>query len=117
MNNINIKLGIIDVIWDYDDFNEKRKAFYELTINYNNDVFTFRNNFYFLDNNICTSNDYTETNIFSLKILEENEDGTLKIYLCGDIMYITKEQYKLLNEKITILQSKLKFDINISMKS
>ena len=46
--NISIPIGIIDVLWDYDDYNTTYKCFYEFYITKINNKFEFINKFYFL---------------------------------------------------------------------
>lgn len=116
MNIENIKLGIVKVIWDYDDLEEERTAFYEIIIKKVEDKYQFINNFSFLDNEICTSYDDTKTYIFKLDILEYINNNTIKVNLCGDIVYLSLDQYNLINERITNLQSKYDFDTSISKK-
>ena len=115
MKNANLKIGIVNVTWDYDDLNEKRQAFYELTIDINNENYTFINNYYFLKNNVCVSTDYTKTNIFKFDVLEYLDNDIIKVNLCGDILYINQQQYNLINEKTADIQIYLK-DNNIIKK-
>ena len=110
---ISIPIGIINVLWDYDEYNDIKKAFYELSIINNNNEFEFKNNYYFLDNELFSNMEDTSTKFLEIIILDLNYENKIKIQICGDILFITKKQYNLLNEKITKLQDKYNFNMEI----
>ena len=113
---ISFPIGIIDVLWDYDDYHEIKKAFYEFIISNNNNKFEFKNNYYFLKNNMFLQQEDTSTNTLKVIILEIN-DNKIKIQICGDILWLTQEQYNLFNENITKLNDKWNFNIDIKNNS
>ena len=67
--NISIPIDIIDVLWDYDDYNTTYKCFYEFYITKINNKFEFINKFYFLNDNnlIINKKQYEMLNNFILK--------------------------------------------------
>ena len=97
MENINIKVGMVDVYWDYDDLNEVKKANYEFDIKVNNDKYTYRNTFHFMKDDKYLYTEYTESDIFKLYIIEK--DKNIKVYICGDIIVMNEDQYNLILEK------------------
>ncbi len=113
MEYFTIKIGIVTVLWEFDDLDEKRTAFYELGIKNDGKNYIYINNYSFLDNNLCIDYDYTETNTFKLSILDQTDDN-IKINICGDILYMNIKQYNLLNKEIANLQEKLRLDTDIS---
>lgn len=116
-NNYKIPIGIVSVFWDYDEIDETKEAFYELDLIMKGDKFEYINNFYFLNNNICTSYEKSLTENFKIILLEIYDNKKIKIQICGDIIYLNKKQYLLLNENITKLQEKLNFEIEILDKT
>lgn len=103
-----IPIGIIDIYWDYEPFdNEIRKAYFEFYIpkivgkKYGEQ---YCNRFIFLDGDIATKIETVETMNFYFKQLEYNEETKLfKIKFLDNILFLNKEQYKLLQEKISDL--------------
>ena len=104
-----IPVGIISVLWDYEDEQLIKNAFYEFSIIKKNGKTEFINKYYFLENNICTKIETTSTYRFNINILECNDK--IKIQFCSDLMFLTKEQYQLLNSFITNLQKTYNFEI------
>ena len=108
-----IPVGNISIFWDYDDIDEIKDAFYLLEIVKKNNNFEFINNFYFLDNNLCNYYENVSTNDIKIFLLNIEKNKKIKIQICGNIIYLDKDQYKLLNEKLTKIQEKLKFNLEI----
>jgi hypothetical protein len=104
-----IPIGIISVLWDYEDEQLIRDAFYEFSIYKKDEKTEFINKYYFLENNICTKIETTSTYRCNINILELSDK--MKIEFCSDLMFLTKEQYQLLNSFITNLQSIYNFEI------
>lgn len=115
-NIITIPVGVVSIFWDYDDLDELKTAFYEISVVKRNNNLEFINNYYFLENDLCIKKEETSTCKCNFKILDYNINGKLKVQFCFDTLYLTKEQYQLLNESITKLQNKYEFDIKISNK-
>lgn len=117
MNNINISLplGIINVLWDYDDYNTLYKCFYEFYITKNNNKFEFINKFYFLDNNVCTRKEEIFSDKLSIILLEYSDN--IKINCCGDTLIINKKQYQLLNDFILKNKDKYNFQVKYINKT
>jgi len=113
-NNKTIPIGVISVLWDYEDEQLMKEAFYEFSVSERNEKIEFINKYYFLENNLCVKSEDTSTYICNIDILDYSDK--LKIQFCSDILFLTKEQYQLLNCFITELQNMYKFKIKISNK-
>lgn len=109
----NIPVGVISVLWDYEDESLLKKAFYEFIVCNKNGKIEFINKYYFLENNLCVKSEIVSTYRCNINIIEcnDNEDE-IKVQFCSDILFLTKEQYQLLNNFITNLQSIYHFEIN-----
>lgn len=115
MNNTKtIPIGIISVLWDYEDEELLKEAFYEFSVCEKNEKVEFINKFYFLENNLCVKIEDTSTYSCNINILEHK--GKIKIEFCSDTLFLTMEQYKLLNSFVTDLQNTYNFEIKISNK-
>lgn len=113
MNEIKtIPVGIISVIWDYEDQQLIKDAFYEFSIVKKNEKIEFINKYYFLEKNICTKIETTSTYRCNIDILDYSDK--IKIEFCSDTLFLNKEQYQLLNSFITNLQKTYNFDIKIN---
>lgn len=114
MNEIKeIPIGIVDVKWDYDEYNELKKAFYEMLIIKSNDGYEFKNIYYFLNNEIFLNKEETSTNQIKIILFDNYDKGKIEIQICGDKLFMTKKQYSLFNEQITKLQDKYALNIDI----
>ena len=112
-NVVSIPVGIIDVMWDIDEYDEIKKAFYIFEINFYENKVLFKNNYYFMNGEICLFCDDTQSEECNLKLLKNSENNKIKLNFCGDILYLTSSQYKLLNESITKAQDKYQFTIKL----
>ena len=107
--NISVPVGIIDVFWDYDDFDTLYKAFFEFNIKIeNNGKFEFVNK-------LCEKEEEIFSNELSVLLLDYNEK--IKIELCGDILFLNKKQYEKLNDFILKNSEKYKFKVKYENKS
>lgn len=114
MNEIKkIPIGIVEVKWDYDEYNDLKKAFYELSIIKSNDGYEFKNIYYFLNNEVFLNKEETSTKKMKIALFDILDEEKIKIQICGDILFVTKKQYILLNEQITKLQDKYDFNVDI----
>ena len=111
-NSKTIPIGIISILWDYEDEQLIKEAFYEFSIDEKNGKIEFINKYYFLENNLCIKSETTSTYKFSINILDCKDK--MKVQFCSDILFLTKEQYQLLNSFITNLQNMYNFEIKIS---
>lgn len=114
MNEIKqIPIGIVDVKWDYDEYNNLKKAFYKMSIIMTNEGYEFKNIYYFLNNELFLNMEETSTKKLKIVLLDISDKEKIKIQICGDILFMTKQQYILLNEQITKLQDIYAFDMDI----
>lgn len=114
--NISVPVGIIDVFWDYDDFDTLYKVFFEFNIKIeNNGKFEFVNKFYFLDHDLCEKEEEIFSNELSVLLLDYNEKN--KIELSGNILFLNKKQYEKLNNFILKNSEKYKFKVKYENKS
>lgn len=113
--NISIPIGIIDVLWDYDDYNTTYKCFYEFYITKINNKFEFINKFYFSNDNNCTRKEECFSNNLNISLLEYSNN--IKINCCGDILIINKKQYEMLNNFILKNKDKYNFSLKYENKS
>lgn len=111
-NNNTIAIGIISVLWDCEDEQLLKEAFYEFSVCEKNGKLEFINKYYFLENSLCVKIESTSTYRCNINILEYKD--RIKVEFCSDILFLTKEQYQLLNCFITKLQSIYHFEIKIS---
>lgn len=103
-----VPIGIIDIYWVYEPFDaEIRKGYFEFYIpkkigNMYGEQYC--NRFVFLDDCIATKVETVETMNFDFKQLEYDERTKLfRIKFLDNILYLNKEQYKLLQEKLSNL--------------
>lgn len=115
-SNISVPVGIIDILWDYDDFDNLCKVFFEFNIKIeNNGKFEFVNKFYFLDHDLCVKEEKIFSDKLSVLLLDYNDK--IKIKLCGDILFLNKKQYEKLNNFILKNFEKYKFKVKYENKS
>ena len=68
-SHISVPVGIIDVLWDYDDFYNLCKVFFEFNIKIeNNGKFEFVNKFYFLNHDLCVKEEEIFSEIIMIKL-------------------------------------------------
>lgn len=115
MHNIIEKklIGIVYVDWDYDDKNIQKEAFYEFCIEKVNEKIEFVNKYKFLEKNVCVGYDETYSTKLFLNELGIIDNDKIKIQICSDILYLSLEQYKILNEAITEYRQKYQFEIKM----
>lgn len=112
-NLVSIPIGIIDVFWDYEDEDCIKKAFYILSVSNVNDKIEFTNNYYFLEEDLCVRQENTKTQKCNFKIIDSNVDNRIKIQLLSDVLFVSREQLKVINEAITKFQIDHISDIDI----
>ena len=114
--NISVPVGIIDVLWNYDDFDNLCKVFFEFNIKIeNNGKFEFINKFYFLDHDLCVKEEEVFSDKLSVLLLDYNEK--IKMQLSGDTLFLNKKQYEKLNNFILKNSEKYKFKVKYENKS
>lgn len=115
-SNISVPVGIIDVLCNYDDFDNLCKVFFEFNIKIeNNGKFEFVNKFYFLDHDLCVKEEEIFSNELSVLLLDYSDK--IKIKLCGDILFLNKKQYEQLNNFILKKSEKYKFKVKYENQS